>query len=173
MHWLWASFYCDWSAKKTGFDLFNQKIWSGSLEKKEKPKKKKRKKKRPNYIILWEEKNLIAKTGKIAFSSIVDLLKRCKMDKFLLEAKIATPDPALTGTLYGGISSISYPLRTFLPNSSINIYPDFETDFPEAKAEVSVKTRVLDIFWIIVRAFFLIPKIALIKVTRKLKKSRR
>jgi hypothetical protein len=172
LKWLCANFSWDWSTKKSGFDLLNRRIWTGSLEKKEKPRKKK-KKKRPNYLVLWQEKEIMLKTAKIAFSSIVDLLRRSRLEKLLLDAKIATPDPALTGALYGGISSISYPLRSFLPRSSINVYPDFETDSFKGKAEISLKTGLLDIFCVIVGAFFRLPKMAIIRLIRKLKKSRR
>jgi hypothetical protein len=173
LQWLIGSLYFDWSVKKTGFDLFNQRIWRGSLEKKKKPKRKKKEKKKLNYIALWQEKEVMAKTARIAFSSMGKLLRKSKFEKFLLNAKIATPDPALTGVLYGGISSISFPLQSFLRSVSINVYPDFETDVPEAKGEISVKTRLFDLFWVAVRAFFLLPKITLIKTIRKLKKNRR
>jgi len=173
LNWLFGSFFWDWSAKKTGFDLFNQRIWSGTLKKKEKPKKEKKKKKKLNYIALWQEKDVMAKTAKIALSSVSDLLRKSKLEKLLLDARIATPDPALTGVMYGGISSISFPLQTFVRNASIKVYPDFETDLPKAKGEISVKTKLLDIFWILIRTLFLLPKIAIIRLIRKLKKSRR
>jgi len=172
LKWLCANFSWDWSTKKSGFDLLNRRIWTGSLEKKEKPRKKK-KKKRPNYFVLWQEKEVMLKTAKIAFSSAVDLLKKSKIQRFFLDARVGTPDPALTGALYGGISSISYPLETFLSRSSINVYPDFETDSFKGNAEISLKTGLLDILWIILRAFFLLPKMAIIRLIRKLKKSRR
>jgi hypothetical protein len=175
LQWLGASFFWDWSTKKTGFDLFNLRIWRGSLEKKEKPKKEKeeKKKKKPNYIILWQEKEVMARTAKIAFSSLGDLLRKSKLEKFILDARFGTPDPALTGVLYGGISSISFPLQTFLPDSCINVYPDFEAPSLSAKTRISSQTRLLHLFWIIVRAFFSLPKMAIIRLIRKLKKSRR
>lgn len=172
LKWLCAKFSWDWSIKKSGFDLLNQRIWTGSLEKKEKPRKKK-KKKRPDYFVLWQEKEVMLKTAKIAFSSAVDLLNKSKIQRFFLDARLATPDPALTGVLYGGISSISFPLQAFLPRSFINVYPDFQTESLGGKAEIDVRTRVRDILWIVLRAFFLLPKMGLIKVTGKLKKSRR
>lgn len=173
--WLGGSLYWDWSDKKTGFNLFNLKIWRGSLEKKEKPKNKKeeKKKEKPNYIAIWREKDTIAKTTKVAFSAMGDVFKKSKLDRLYLDARIGTPDPALTGMLYGGISSISYPLQSFLPNTSINVYPDFEKQSFNGNTEISLKTKVRDLFWIAVKAFFLLPKMAIIRLIRKLKKSRR
>jgi hypothetical protein len=173
--WLCGSFYWDWSDKMTGFKLFNLRMWRGSLEKKEKPKKKKvkKKKKGPSFMILWQEKRVMVKTANVAFSSAGDLLRKSKVDRFLLDANVGTPDPALTGVLYGGISSISYPLQSFLPNTTINVYPDFETQTFRGNTEISLKTKVRDLFWIVVRAFFLLPKVAIIRLIRKLKKSRR
>jgi len=172
-HWLYGSLYLDWSAQKIGFDLFNHKIWRGSLGKKEVPPKKRKKRKRPNYIVLWQEKDIMVKTAKIVFASMGDLLKKSKLKKFLLEVKIATPDPALTGVLYGGISSISFPLNSLLADGSIYIYPDFETESFKAKLEISFKTRLGDAFWVIARTFFLLPKLSLMKAIRKLYKKRR
>lgn len=173
LRWLCANFFWDWSVKKSGFNLFNQRIWTGSLEKKEKPKKKKKKKKRPDYFVLWQEKEVMLKAARIAFSSVVDLLKKSKIQRLFLDARIGTPDPALTGVLYGGISSVCFPLQAFLPRSFINVYPDFQTESLGGKAEIGVRTRIRDIFWILLRAFFLLPKRAIIKTMRKLKKSRR
>lgn len=173
--WLVGSFYWDWSDKMTGFNLFNLRIWRGSLEKKEKPKKKKeeKKKEKPNYMVIWREKDTVAKTAKVAFSAVGDVFKKSNLERLSLDARIGTFDPALTGMLYGGISSISYPLQSFLPNTSINVYPDFEMDSFRAKTEISIKTKVRDLFWIAIKAFFLLPKMAIIKLIRKLKKSRR
>lgn len=173
LRWLFGSLYLDFTVKKMGFDLFNRKIWRGSFKKKEKPPKKKERRKKPNYIILWQEKDTMVKTAKTFFSSMSNLLKRSKLERFLLDFKIGTPDPALTGVLYGGLSSLSFPLQSLLRNSSIYIYPDFETESFKTKVEISLKTRLFDAFWVIVKAFFLLPKIAIIKVIRKLYKKRR
>lgn len=175
-HLLCGSLYLDWKARKIGFDLFNRKIWSGSLEKKKVKKKRRKKPKRktkPNYTVLWQEKDTMFKTAKIILVSLFDLLKKSKLDKFMLDAKIATPDPALTGVLYGGLSSICFPVNSFLPAGSIYIHPDFKTESPQANLEMSLRTRSFDIFWALVRIFFLLPKISLIKLTRKLFKKRR
>ena len=159
----------------TGFNLFNLRIWRGSLKKKEKPKKKKEKerKKGPGFKILWQEKKVMVKTAKVAFSSAGDVFRKSKLERLFLDVKIGTPDPALTGILYGGISSISFPLQTFLPNTSINVCPDFETQSFRGNTEVTLETKVRDLFWIAVKAFFLLPKMAIIRLIRKLKKSRR
>ncbi|MGB2698711.1 MAG: DUF2953 domain-containing protein, partial [Candidatus Zixiibacteriota bacterium] len=149
------------------------RIWKGSLEKKEKPKKKKEKekKKRPGFKILWQEKKVMVKTAKVALSSAGDVFRKSKLERLFLDARIGTPDPALTGMLYGGISSISFPLQTFLPNTSINVYPDFETQSFRGNTEVTIKTKVRDLFWITVKTFFLLPKMAIIRLIRKLKKA--
>jgi hypothetical protein len=171
LQWLFGSLYLDWTTKRIGFDLFNLRIWRGSLEKNELRKKKSdksEKRKKPNFEVLWQEKNTLFKAAKIIITSIFDLFKKSKVEKFLLNVRIATPDPALTGVLYGDLSSISFPLSSFLPGSSIYFYPDFKTKSPNAKMEISLKARLFDIFWALVRAFFLLPKLALVKTFRKL-----
>jgi hypothetical protein len=173
LKWLCGSLYWDWKTKNSGFNLFNLRIWKGKLKKKPKKKEKEKKKEKLNYMVLWQEKEVMAKTAKVAFSSVGDVFRRSKLERFLLDARIGTLDPALTGILYGGISSISFPLQTFLPNISINVCPDFETQSFRGNTEVTIKTKVRDLFWIGFKTFFLLPKMAIIRLIRKLKKSRR
>jgi len=139
------------------------------MGKKKKPKeKKKEKKKRMNYKILWQEKDTMVRSGKVVFSSFGGLLKRSKLNKFYLDTRIGTPDPALTGILYGGFTSISFPLQAFLPNTSINLYPDFERVTLKTNLELALKTRFFDLTWMFIRTLFLLPKRALFRFFRKL-----
>jgi len=168
---LFGSLYLDWSAQKVGFSLFNLKILRSSMKKKKKPEKKKKvKKKKLNFDVLWQEKDTMVKSGKVVMSSLGNLFKRSRVDRFFLDARIGTPDPALTGILYGGLLSISYPLQTFLPNTSINIYPDFEKETLRSNMELSLKTRIFNVVWIFLKVLFLLPKMRLIRFFRKLKK---
>jgi len=166
--WLGCGFYLDWSAQKISFHLFNLKILSSSLRKKQMQVKKAGKTGKVNYIILWQKKDTIIKTLKIALISFVDMLRKTKLERFSLNLSIATPDPAFTGIVYGTLSSLSYSLRPFLPGGSVDIYPDFQAVAPGANLEISLKTRFFLVLWIGVKTFLLLPKIPLLKTTRKL-----
>jgi hypothetical protein len=96
------------------------------------------------------------------------MLKKTKLERFWLNLRIATPDPALTGILYGGLSSLSSSLRPFLPLREVNLYPDFQAETPRANLEISLKTRFSHVLWVGIKAFFLLPKISLLKTMRKL-----
>jgi hypothetical protein len=126
-----------------------------------------------NYIILWQKKDTIVKTLKIALRSFFNMLRKTKLKRFSLSLRVATPDPALTGMLYAGLLSISFPLRFLVPKQSFHFYPDFVSATPKANLEMSLRIRTLDAFWIVVRTFFLLPKISLFKMARKLNKNRR
>ncbi len=165
---LGCGMYLDWSSQKISFYLFNLKILSSSLRKKQMQVKKAGKTGKVNYIILWQKKDTIIKTLKIALRSFVDMLRKTKLKRFSLSLRVATPDPALTGILYGELSSISYPLRPLLPPESFYFYPDFEADSFKANLDLSLKTRFFHALWIGFKTFLLLPKISLVKILRKL-----
>lgn len=171
--WLGCGFYLDWSAQKISFYLFNLKILSSSLRKKRMQVIKAGKTGKVNYIILWQKKDTIIKTLKIALRSFVDMLRKTKLKRFSLSLRVATPDLALTGMLYAGLLSISFPLRFLVPKQSFHFYPDFVSATPKANLEMSLRLRTMDAFWIAVRTFFLLPKISLFEMVRKLNKKRR
>jgi len=166
--WLGCGFYLDWSAQKISFYLFNLKILSSSLRKKRMQVKKAGKTGKVNYIILWQKKDTIIKTLKIALRSSVDMLRKTKLNRFSLSLRVATPDPAFTGILYGGLSSLSYSLQPFLPGGSVYLYPDFQAETPRANLEISLKTRFFHALWIGFKTFLLLPKTSLVKTLRKL-----
>ena len=166
--WLGCGFYLDWSAQKISFHLFNLKILSSSLRKKRMQVKKAGKTGKVNYIILWQKKDTIIKTLKIALRSSVDMLRKTKLNRFSLSLRVATPDPAFIGILYGGLSSLSYSLQPFLPGGSVYLYPDFQAETPRANLEISLKTRFFHALWIGFKTFLLLPKTSLVKTLRKL-----
>ena len=156
-----------------GFRLFKLEILKSTPAKKGVPVKKVGKRKKLNYIVLWKERALLWKTVRIIFGSFFDLVKKARMENFMLDLRIATPDPALTGMLYAGLLSISFPLRFLVPKRSFHFYPDFISATTKANLEMSLRIRTLNAFWIAVRTFFLLPKISLFKMARKLNKNRR
>jgi hypothetical protein len=166
--WLGCGFYLDWSAQKTGFYLFKQKVLTGSMRKKQVRVKRTGKKGKVNYIILWKKKETILKTVKIILKFLIDMLRKTRLERFSLSLEVATPDPALTGMIYGGLSSLSYSLQPFLPLREVNIYPDFEVETPKANLEVSLKTRLFYVLWTGIKTFLLLPKLSLLKTIRKL-----
>lgn len=173
LKWLAGSLYLDFSTGQMGFQLFKLEILKSTPRKKGVPVKKVGKSKKLNYIVLWKQRALLWKSIKIVFRSFIDLTKKARLEKFMLDLRIATPDPALTGMLYAGLLSISYPLRFLAPEGSYHFYPDFVSATPKANLETSLRIGTLNAFWIAARTFFLLPKISLFKMARKLNKKRR
>ncbi|HVP36692.1 MAG TPA: DUF2953 domain-containing protein [Terriglobales bacterium] len=165
--WLGCGFNLDWSAQKTCFYLFGQKVLTNSMRKKQVKVKKAGKKRKVNYIILWKKKDVILKILKITLRALIDMLRKTRLERFALSLKIATPEPAFTGIVYGTLSSLSYSLRPFLPLKEVYIYPDFQAETPRANLEVSLKTRFFHVIWIGLKTFLLLPKISLLKTVKK------
>lgn len=143
------------SASFLGLSLF-KKSREGRVEKREaKPKEKERKKRKHKRRkgISWGR--VVARGGAIK-RALLYFVHRLRIERLELEATLATPDPALTGMLYGGISSIIEPLRPRLKRASIVIRPDFEAEVPIIGADIAVGIRFVHLLtagWRIAKAF--------------------
>ncbi|UCH27632.1 MAG: DUF2953 domain-containing protein [Trueperaceae bacterium] len=104
-------------------------------EKKPKPEKKKRPPKRRFAPI-----RLLAERG-----SILELLRylwrRLRWERFEVDLTVATPDPALTGTLYGVASATA---AMFKPSAGwLHITPDFTREQPSGRFRLALGVRIL------------------------------
>ena len=177
--WLFFSLGSDWKSKEMTLSLFSWKILTKKIkekpieEKKIQKKKIAKKKGKIDFYVLWGEKSLIIKILKIVLSYFKNLLKRIKFDRLSLETKIATPDPALTGILYGGISGLAYSFGLSPLTQKVKIEPDFQATSAQAKIEVGLRTKSRDIFYYTTKMFFSLPKIKMVKLIKKAYKKRR
>jgi hypothetical protein len=175
--WLFMMLGTDLVSKTFELRLFSQRIISLRFRKKTKEKdevkkvKKGKKKGRGFDVIkLWKEKDLLTQVFFIFFLFLKDILRSIRVNRFWVDADIATPDPALTGVIYGGLYALSYPTNFVSPHIRIKIRPDFENDIPRGKGEVAFTTRLINTIGAILRMFFALPKIRIIKIFLKRKK---
>ncbi len=154
-------------------NLFNQKIIQKKFKKetKEKIEKKKKKKRKLNILDLWHKRDLWQRVIQIALRFFSDILRAIRWDRLSLEVDIATPDPALTGVLYGGLYAVRCSADYFLPDAHIKLRPDFFNQFPRGSAETVFSIRLLNVVAPVSKMFFAMPKIQLVK-TFILKKRR-
>jgi len=138
---------------------------------KEEPKEVEKKKARFNLRFLWEEKELLLKLTKVAVRFLGDILRAIRWDTLFLEVEVSTPDPALTGILYGQLCAVKYSTEYSFPKACIEVKPSFVNQLPKGSAESAFSIRPLNLFASFSRMFLNVPKIRLVK-TFILKKRR-
>ncbi len=178
--WFFVMWRVDLVSKTSELRLFSQRIISRKMEKKPKEKakkiekkKKSRKKKKGrgfDVLVLWSEKNLLPKVLSAVVRFLKDVLRGIRFDRFFLEADVATPDPALTGTIYGGLYPICTSINAISPRLSLELRPDFANNTPRGSAEVVLSSRPINTFKATLRMFFALPKIKMIRTILKMKR---
>ena len=120
---------------------------------------------------IWRERALILMIVRRLVSSLVRLIKMPRFDRLKAEIDIATPDPALTGILFGAV----YQLRAIHnpPRRVIMVRSDFENDRPEfdlsCRLSISPIMVIYESFYIIIR----LPWLRIYKVYREIRKQRK
>jgi hypothetical protein len=177
--WLFMILGTDLKSKTFELRFFSKRIISRKMRKKPKEKEKekvkkakkaKRKGRRFDIFDLWKEKDLISRVLSVFFRFLKDMLRSIHLDRFFLEADIATPDPALTGAIYGGLYPVCLSVNSISPNLRVKIQPDFGCEIPRGRVEVALSTRVIDTFYAILKMFFALPKIKIIRTFLKRKR---
>jgi hypothetical protein len=172
--WLFLMWKADFMSKTSELRLFDQRITSRKMKKKPKEKAKKieEKKKGRGFKILdlWKERDLLPKVLSVILRFLGDVLRSLRFNKLFLAADIATPDPALTGTIYGGLYPVCASVNSISPKLSLEVRPDFVNEIPRGRAEVTLNTRLINTFGATLRMFFALPKIRIIRTILKMKR---
>jgi hypothetical protein len=168
--WFFMMLGADLLSKTFELRLFNQRIISRKMRKKPKEKKevkkvKKIRKKGRGFEILdlWKEKDLLSRVLCIFFRFLKDMFRSIRLDRLFVDADIATPDPALTGTIYGGLYPVCLSVNSISSDLRLKIQPDFEGEIPRGKVEVAFSTRLINTVGATLKMFFALPKIKIIK----------
>jgi hypothetical protein len=159
VRWLLSQVKFDTRTQVLDIQVFSVKVFGKKLgaegrpEKKPKEKKKRRKKQRRKTSL-----RRLVEQSKAIVQSLAYLLAHLRLEHLELKATVASPDPALTGMLYGFASSLSSPVTALVPdNVSIAIKPDFEAEIPSGQLDGAIHIRVIYIVitaWRVARATF-------------------
>lgn len=175
--WFFLMWRADLVSKTSELRVFSQRIIGRKAEKKPKEKAKriketKKKKKGRGFKILdlWKEKDLLLEVLTVIFRFLEDVLKGMRFNKLFLDAHIATPDPALTGTIFGGLYPVCASVNSISPKLSFEVRPDFINEIPRGRAEVALSARLITTFAAALRMFFALPKIRIIRTILKMKR---
>jgi len=175
--WFFMVLGVDLASKTFELRLFSQRIISRTMRKKRKEKEevkkvKKKKKKGRGFDVsdLWKERDLLSRVLCIFFRFLKDMLRRIHLDRFFVEADIATPDPALTGTIYGGLYAVCVSVNSISSNFNLKVQPDFQKEVPSGNADIAISTKAIDVVGAILKMFFALPKIKIIRTFIKRKR---
>jgi hypothetical protein len=131
---------------------------------------RKQRKSRFGLIDLWAERSLVSRLVRVSVRLLWDLLKAVRWDELMLEVDLATPDPALTGLLYGELYAVKYSTACVFPQARILVRPDFVGELPQVKAESTFSMKPARTVLPVLRAFFSVPKIRIIKLLMRRKR---
>jgi hypothetical protein len=70
------------------------------------------------------------------------LARGTRLDRLDGSVRIATPDPALTGILYGAACAVVLPLAGRLPAASLDLEPDFLEEWPSGHGALELRVRL-------------------------------
>lgn len=73
---------------------------------------------------------------------IVSLVRQIRLRRLSVHARIATPDPAATGQLFGLLTACAAPLSGF-PQAEVTLIPDFASDRISGRAELALRATPL------------------------------
>lgn len=130
----------------------------------------KKKKSKLGLLYVWSRKELVLRVIRVAFRFLVEILRTIRWDKLCLELDVATPDPALTGILYGQLCAVKYSACHFFPSAQIHVQPDFVNQLPRGNAETAFSLRPLNIVAPASKMFLALPKIQIVKALIELKR---
>jgi hypothetical protein len=165
-------------------DLLHHRIITRKFKKDEKEVRKKKKRSRPETeadqdkkkksklgpLDLWVKRELVVRVIRVTLRFILDLLSAIRWDKLSLELDLATPDPALTGALYGQLCALKYSTDGLLPDAQVLVQPDFVNELPRGTAETVFSVRPVNIVISASKMFLALPKIQIVKALIELRR---
>lgn len=113
---------------------------------------------------LWKERDLVEICIEAGLRFLWNVLKSIRWDKLLLELHVSTPDPALTGLLYGELCAVKYSTQHAFPQAQIDVRADFTRELPRAEGESILSIRPLNVLVPLSKLLFALPKIRMIKL---------
>jgi hypothetical protein len=152
--------------------FLNQTIVHKRLKKKDEVEEKRKKEVKPkgekkksrfNLQFLWEEKELLLQVIKVVLNSLWNILKGIRWNRLYTELEVATPDPVLTGVLYGQLCAVKYSTEQFFPKARILVKPDFINQLPRGCAESEFSIKPLSVVISLSKMLFTMPKIRILK----------
>jgi hypothetical protein len=113
---------------------------------------------------LWRERDFVEKIIRASLSLVWEILRSIRWNKLLLDLDLSTPDPALTGFLYGELCAVKHTTELVFPRAQIEVTPDFINELPKMSAESVLSLRPVRVAIPLAKVFFAIPKIRIIKL---------
>ncbi len=140
--WLGSQFRFNTRTRRFAYSLFSKKLFERSLVKSKKRRIKKPKPKKRSKVTIKDARALM-KSG-------FYFIRHLKLRYLRVRLVVASSDPALTGELYGYLTSLTSSLNAQLPKASFDVRPDFFKLSPYGQLASSVDifvARLLAIAW--------------------------
>jgi hypothetical protein len=180
MAWFGIRVESDWVARQTHWRLWFWRLPSGQWKAAETPPgrevrkkgREERDKKVRRRVEWWDALDLLPLVARVAMRFLRDLLRPVRLEYLDGQATIATPDPALTGALYGLSHAVIAPFVGERSRITLRTGADFSRGVPRFSLRASLHYRLFGVaqaFW---HAFWALPKRRIFRLVRGSKGAR-
>ena len=184
LSWLVIEVEGNFREKFVRLDLLHQRIITRKFKKDAKEVRKKERQAKPEVeadkgkekksnlrpLDLWVRRELAVRVIRITLGFILDLLRAIRWDTLSLELDLATPDPALTGVLYGQLCALKHSTGYLLPNARVRFQPVFTNQLPKGSAQTVFSVRPVNVVLPASKLFFALPKVQIVKALIQIKR---
>jgi len=120
----------------------------------------------------WLQPDLMREVIGALWAGIRLFFERLRIERCTAKIQIATPDPALTGILYGSAIALQQILPTQFRKFAVELQPDFESERPQFQGEICLSIRPTDILRVGGRVIRKLPKRKLWQAFRESRRER-
>lgn len=120
----------------------------------------------------WLQPDLMRDVIGALWAGVRLFFERLRIERGTAKIRIATPDPSLTGILYGSAVVLQQMVPYKFRNVALELNPDFESERPQFQGEICLSIRPTDILRVGGRVFCKLPKRKLWQALRASRRER-
>ena len=145
--------------------------------KKEKLKKRRDKKsdrkgvKKDVFFSIWQERDLIIRAVYFVVNIVKRMIKATRCEQLTAHLVVATPDPMMTGVVFGALAPLSALSR--LPQRKLTFQIDFQSDYPRGDLLFVFSLRPIVPMYIMLSEMIRLPWVRIVRIAWKYWRSRR
>lgn len=158
--WSWLGFVRerDTLHKTSTLRWRDRQLRSRAIEEEKHPKQKEEAHKRECRKRWWLQPDLVREVIGALWAGVRLFFEQLRVERCTAKIQIATPDPSLTGILYGSAVALQQIVPYRFRNIALELQPDFEFERPQFQGEICLSIRPTDILRVGGRVVRRLPK---------------
>jgi hypothetical protein len=173
--WSWLGFVSerDIFNKTTTLQWRNHQLRSRAISSQpERSQEEPQKRQRHRQKHWWLQPDLVREAISALWAGIRLFFERLRIERCTATIQIATPDPSLTGILYGSAMALQQVVPHQFRNLALELQPDFESEKPQFQGEIHLSIRPTDLLRVGGRVVRKLPKRKLWQALRASRRER-